>query len=296
MTSTTHAIPAPGSLPRVLWELSKAPLSLMVVLTAAVGYVLGANGPLDVSVLGCVLAGVGLAAGGANAFNEVIERGPDGRMRRTAGRPLPSGRMGAAEAWLAAWAMTLGGGAILLIGAGWLPAAMALGNAALYAGVYTPLKRRSPFCTLVGAVVGAVAPMIGWAAAAGRIEAGAWALAAVLFTWQIPHFLALGWIHREDYARAGFRMLPMADPAGRLTFALILLYTLALLPATLSAAMFGVAGALYAVGAALLGSAMAALSARLSLVRTRDGARAVFLASLIYLPLLLGLMILDRIP
>jgi len=269
-------------------------LLLMVAMTAAVGYFLASPGTVQWPALSTMLAGVILAAGGANAFNEWIERELDARMKRTQSRPLPSRRISTTSAAITAWVMTLGGGVILLSYAGVLAAALTMANVGLYACVYTPLKRRSSACTLVGAVVGAMPPMIGWVAASGSIDAGAWVLSTLLFTWQIPHFLSLAWIHREDYARAGFRMLPVTDSAGRLTFLLILLYCLALMPVALSASIFGIAGTLYALGSSILGTVMALLGGRLMLRRTHASARQVFLASLVYLPALLGLMLLDQ--
>lgn len=279
---------------RILWQLSKGPLSVLVMATAGAGFVLSSHGSYPTSRLMVMLLGVALCAGGANAFNQYLERNLDRKMTRTRNRPLPSGRMQPHQAFIAAWLLVVCGIAILLFGCGWLPAVLAGVNAAVYVLIYTPMKRHSSLCTLVGALVGALPPVIGWTAATGTIATGAWVLAAVLFTWQIPHFLSLAWLYREDYARAGFRLLPVTDAAGKWTFPLILLYSLALVPVTLSAALAGMAGALYAVGSVALGSAMVMLGVGLIWRRNGAMARQVFAGSLLYLPALLGLMIVDR--
>lgn len=276
-----------------LLELSKFRLSLLVVSTTAVGYFLAAESALGWSRLALTLIGTALAAFGANAFNQCLEAPRDARMLRTRGRPLPSGRVSARAAWLFAGVVGLSGPALLLAVSP-LAALLAAGCEALYVLVYTPLKVRTTLNTLVGAVVGAIPPLIGWAAAAGELAPGAWVLGAILFVWQIPHFLALAWLYREDYARGGFRMLPSADRGGERTCQAIVLFSLALVPVALMLTGVGATGLAYAAGAALLTAWLMVLAVRLYLDRSDARARGVFLASVIYLPLLLGLMVADR--
>lgn len=275
-------------------ELAKSRLSLLVVLTAAVGYVMAAPADIDWWALAAVAAGVMLAASAANALNQWLEIERDRCMSRTRNRPLPSGRMSVTHAIGFATVCGVAGVALLWWVNGYLAATLAAANIALYVAVYTPLKVRSTMNTVVGAVVGAIPPMIGWAAATGRLGAGAWVLAAVLFAWQMPHFLALAWMYREQYEAGGFRMLPAVDPTGRLTAAAAMLYSLALLPAAVTMTLLGHAGWWYAAGAGLLGLWLIHGAWRLAGDRSRANARRLFLASVAYLPLLLGLMVVDR--
>jgi len=277
--------------PSTYLELAKARLSALVVVTAIVGFLVAARGTIDFVTLLATTLGTALAAGGANGLNQVLEAGRDALMERTKTRPLPSGRMTPRHALLASGALAATGVGILLAIVGPLPAALCATALALYVLVYTPLKTRSTLCTLVGAVVGAIPPMIGWSAASGSLDVGAWLLAGILFVWQIPHFLALAWLYREDYERGGFRMLPLVDPAGRTTCWMALLYSLALIPLGLAVSATGLAGTPFAVGSALLGAAMVLASAWLLARRRRVDARRVFLASLVYLPALLILMV-----
>ncbi|MCX7017028.1 MAG: heme o synthase [Candidatus Sumerlaeota bacterium] len=275
-------------------ELSKAPLIALVALTGVAGFLLARGGGVDARKLVWALLGLSLTAAGANAFNQALEVEADRRMRRTRERPLPSGRLGRRGALAWAAGALAAGIAILALRANWLTAALGLLAADLYLLVYTPLKARTPLSAQAGALVGAIPPMMGWAAVAGRVELGAWILGATLFVWQAPHFLALAWLRRGDYRRAGFRALPAVDRAGHATFDLILLYGLALIPAGLSAALAGLAGSVYGVGSLLLGALFAAASLRAYRRRTRRNVRRLFWAGLVYLPLLLGLMVADR--
>lgn len=288
---TSSLIPArPGATLGALVELTKPRLASLVVLTALAGSALAE--PVGLETLLVAGLGTALSGGGANALNQCLERGSDAHMARTAGRPLPSGRL---PLWLAAgWSLLLiAGGAGLLAARSLLAAALAVLVALLYAFVYTPLKRRTPSCTLVGAVCGALPPMIGWAAAVDRLDPVAWILFGILFAWQIPHFLAIDWYHREDYARGGHRMLSHVDPTGALTGRQAILWTQALIPVTLLAVPLGLGGWLYAGGALLLGLVFLHLAVRLGRERSREAARRLFLASLVYLPALLGLLALD---
>jgi protoheme IX farnesyltransferase len=278
---------------RAWGELSKVRLSGLVVVTTAVGFLLGERGPLRAALLVATVVGTALCAFAASALNQWIECPLDRRMERTRERPLPAGRVGPREAVLGAAAMLVVGGGLLGAFAGWLPAALALLVAALYVLLYTPLKRRSSLCTQVGAVCGAIPPMIGWAAARGALDPAAWVLFGILFLWQIPHFLAIDWVHREDYARGGFQMISSVDPTGGLTGRLSVLYCVALVPISLMAVVAGIGGYIYLAGALGLGLTLLALGGALHLTRTREAARRLFLASLVYLPLLLGLLVID---
>lgn len=277
-------------------EFVKARLCALVLVTTLAGYLLASQGPVGGAKLLWTMIGTALAAFGANALNQWAEVRRDERMERTRRRPLPAGRLDPRQALLVAVGLSVGGPIVLGWGVNLLSAGLALLTSVLYVGVYTPLKTRTPLNTLVGAVVGAIPPMIGWVGAAGRLDTGAWILGAILFLWQIPHFLALAWMYREDYERGGFRMLPTVDPAGQLTGYVMVLYTLLLLPIGLLATLEGIAGWWYAGGSVLLGAWFTALVLHLYATRSRAAARRVFLASAMYLPLLLGLMVIDRAP
>ncbi len=284
------------SLAGIYMELAKFRLSLLVVMTAATGFVLASHGGVAAAGLAWASLGVGLAAFGANALNQVQEARLDALMHRTRGRPLPSGRLGRRHALLAGLAWAVAGVGLLAWRVNLAAAGLTLVNVLLYNLVYTPLKTRSTACTLVGALCGALPPLIGWAAVDGRLAVGAWILAAVLFVWQIPHFLALAWLYRGDYERGGFRMLPVVDRSGRITVRLLVLYALLLLPLGLAAGVTGMAGRLFVLGSLLLGAWFVVVGVRLWRERSDGRARTVFFTSLVYLPLLLGLMIADAAP
>ncbi len=277
-------------------ELSKARLSALVVLTTAVGFIMGAPA-LTAGAWGRLLltiAGTSLAAGGANALNQLLERRRDAMMLRTRGRPLPSGAMSPMHGLLFGLAAVYAGLAILGLAVSLGAMGLALATILIYILLYTPLKTRSTLNTLVGAVCGAIPPMIGWVAASGSLDRGAWILGGLLFVWQIPHFFALAWMYRVDYARGGFKMLPVMDPSGRLTGQVVVLMSLGLLPMGLAATLFGLAGWVYAVGSIALGTWLLVVGLRLYATRSDESARRLFIASIVYLPLLLGLMMLDR--
>lgn len=277
-------------------ELGKARLSALVLFTTIVGFVLASPETVPWRQLAWTALGTGLAALGANALNQCLEVARDARMQRTRGRPLPSRRL--SDTVALAFAVTAGaaGPLLLALAVNALAALLALATLLIYVLIYTPLKPRTPLNTLVGAVVGALPPLVGWAAAAGRLEPGAWVLAGILFIWQIPHFLALAWMHREDYRRGGFRMLPVLDPDGHLTGCIVVVYILLILPLALALTVLGVAGWVYGLGSLLLGGGFLAAGVVLEGCPSRAAARRVFLASVIYLPLLLGLMVIDRRP
>ncbi len=280
-------------------ELAKIRLNAMVLVTTAVGFVLGTPGPLDQAAfvrLFWTILGTGLAGAGASALNQLLEIRRDAQMQRTCRRPLPAGQISAQHALLFAMLTSLAGVGVLNELVNPLTALLGLANIVIYALIYTPLKTRTSLCTLVGAVCGALPPMMGWTAARGQFGSGAVLLGAILFLWQIPHFLALAWMLRDDYAKAGFRMLPLIDPQGHLTCLMIVLYSLALLPMGLAITFSGMAGYFFAAASLLLGMGMLLLSLALRRMKTPRNARRVFLASLVYLPLLMACMVLDGRP
>jgi protoheme IX farnesyltransferase len=275
-------------------ELAKVRLSSLVLFSTAAGFVLG-NGAANprLGQMLWTLLGTALCAFGANAFNQWVEWPWDAQMARTQDRPIPSGRLSSRAAFLWAGLFVVLGGVVLGGMVNLLAAVLALSVAMLYVGTYTPLKRRSSLCTLVGAVCGAIPPMVGWAGAAGGLGPGAWVLFGVLFAWQIPHFLAIDWYYREDYGRGGFRMLSRDDPSGALSGRQAIYYCLALIPISLLAVPLGIGGWLYAVGALVLGLAYLAPAWAFNRQRTKAAARRLFVVSLAYLPVLLLLLTFD---
>jgi len=291
---STSALPALRSSAWDYLELTKPRITLMVVLTTWVGYVVaarthGATGPLLPALLG-----TGLVAAGASALNMLLERRIDARMRRTATRPLPAGRLRPLDALAWGLAVTSLGLAALAWRSGPWPAAVALLTWSSYLFVYTPLKTRTSMATLVGAVPGALPPVIGWAAARGTLDPGALLLFAILFLWQIPHFLAIAWMYRDDYARAGLPTLPVLDPDGRLTGRQAVAHVLVLLIVSLVPTAAGLTGPVYLAGAAVLGVAFAGVAVWAAVVRTLVAARRLFLTSISYLAVLCTLLLLGR--
>jgi heme o synthase len=274
------------------FELAKPRITALVVVTAAVGYAVG-PGAFDPAVFFALVVGTAFVSGGASALNQVWERAADAKMERTRNRPIPAGRLSAAEG--RAFGLVLcGAGLALLSSANAVTALLGLAAAASYVLAYTPLKLRSSLCTVVGAVPGALPPMMGWAACRGTIDAGAWGLFAVMFLWQLPHFLAIGWIFRDDYARGGFPMLTVTDPDGSSTGRQMVLYSAALIPVTLFAGALVSAGRGYLWSALVLGLVFLACAARFAWRKSVSSARWLFLVSVLYLPALLGLMVFDR--
>ena len=277
-------------------ELTKPRITLMVMLTAMVGFVMASPvGGVSASGLLTMLAGTGLVAAGASALNMVLERRTDALMLRTRQRPLPAGRLRPGEASGFGIALTAAGLAVLAVASGTPAAAVALLTWVSYLFFYTPLKTRTSLSTIVGAFPGALPPVIGWAAARGGIDPGAYVLFAILFLWQIPHFLAIAWIYREDYARGGLPMLPVIDVAGRMTGRQAVAHSLALLLVSIGPAAAGLAGRAYLVGALLLGLVLTAAAVRLAVQRTQPAARGLFLASLAYLTAINALLLIDRL-
>ena len=274
--------------------LSKPRISVMVLIVTAIGYALGAGDAFSAIGLVHCLIGTALVAVAANILNQVAERENDARMIRTRNRPVASGRMDAGEAAVLGWSAAIVGAAYLLKWSNGLAALLAVATFALYLFVYTPLKRVSIYNTHVGAIPGALPPLIGFAAAAGHLTPAAWTLFAILFTWQLPHFFAIAWMHREDYLRGGYRMLSSADADGRRTGRWIVGYGVILLLVSLSPWWIGSAGLVYAAGAVVGGVALLIVGARVGSQRTAASARAMLLATIIYLPLLLALLWIDR--
>jgi protoheme IX farnesyltransferase len=275
-------------------ELTKPRITLMVVITAMVGFVMASPRTVDGGAMAAALLGTALVAAGASCLNMVIERDIDARMQRTSRRPLPAGRLRPVEALTFGLAVTTVG----LVQLGWSSGAAAAAVAAVtwasYLFLYTPLKPHTSLSTVVGAFPGALPPVIGWAAARGTIDGGAFVLFAILFLWQIPHFLAIAWIYRDDYARGGLRMLPVEDPQGLVTGRQAVANSLALLVVSLIPVLARMAGGLYLIGAVVLGVAFVAAAGVAAVRRTIPAARGLFLASVLYLPALCGLLLLDR--
>lgn len=266
-----------------------------MVLTAAAGFYLGSGAAVDLQLLVHTLLGTALVAGGTNAFNQLRERDVDARMQRTRGRPLPSGRITAGAAAAFAAVISLAGVGYLTLAVNLLTAGLAALTLTSYVLLYTPLKRKTSLNTLIGAVPGALPIVGGWTAAGGELGAAVSALFWILFLWQLPHFLALAWIYREDYQRGGLAMLSVEDPDGRHTGRMALLYAMALLPVSLLPTLLGVTGPLYFFGALVLGLAYAVVAAVMFGAATRPRAWRLFLVSIVYLPALLTLMVLDKV-
>ena len=275
-------------------ELTKPRITWLILMSTAVGYYFGASAGAGWLVFFHTILGTGLIASGTAALNQWWEREADRKMRRTAQRPIPSGRLSARQALVFGIALSVAGFADLALGANLLAAMLGAGTLLAYLFLYTPLKQRSPFSTTVGALPGAMPPMIGFAAARGALTLEAWVLFLILFLWQFPHFLAIAWMYREDYARAGILMLPVTEPDGKATARQMVLYALALLPVSLLPAALGMSGRFYVLGAAALGSLFLYSTLRVAFDRTIVRARRVLLASVVYLPLVYGLLILDR--
>jgi protoheme IX farnesyltransferase len=297
MKSNANAVAIPVARNRTAdyVALAKPRLNLLVVVSALAGYVMAGGDTVDALKLIATFVGTALVASGASAFNQIIEREPDALMRRTRLRPMPDGRLNAPEALVFAVALSLIGFAVLWMGANLLSGLVALVTLVTYAAIYTPLKRRTSFATVVGAIPGALPPVIGWAAARNGLSQGAWVLFGIVFLWQLPHFLAIAWMYRDDYARAGFQMLPVIEPDGRSTARQAVVYTAALLPLSLAPTLVGMTGAVYFVSALVLTLMFLVIAVRFGMSRDTGSAKRLFLASILYLPLLWILMIADRV-
>jgi len=275
-------------------ELTKPRITFLVSLTAAAGFCMGSAGGIDLLRLLNMSVGIALLSSGASALNQYIERDLDGLMRRTQARPLPAGKLSPSEAAVFGILLSIVATAYLAMFINGLSALLGLATLASYLLVYTPLKTKTTLSTVFGAFPGAMPPLIGWVAARGRVGVEAWILFAILFLWQFPHFLAIAWMYRDDYARAGIKMLPVVEPEGKVTGQQIITYTLLLVPVSLLPVAVGIAGPVYLVGAAVLGIGFLFFSAKAALVRTTLQARKLLLASVLYLPALFALMVLNR--
>lgn len=279
--------------PGVVLELSKFRLTALVVFTTLVGFVIASRGALNLPLFAIAIIGTALSAGGANAFNQWLEAREDSQMKRTRKRPLPERRISERQAFSAAAVLSVSGVAALLLFVNALTAALSLISILIYVFIYTPMKKKSPYSTFAGAVSGAIPPLMGWTAATGEIGFGGLVLFAILFIWQIPHFLSLAWLYRDDYARGGFKMLSLADDSGVQTAQLSIVYSLALVPLALAMTAGGYSGALFAAGSAAIGIALAAAGVAFLLRRTAKYARILFASSIAYLSILLVLLLVN---
>jgi protoheme IX farnesyltransferase len=284
-------------------ELTKPRITWLILMSTGIGYFFGLpSAPdwiaflknIDLLKLLHTIIGTGLIASGTAALNQWYERDGDLKMNRTAGRPLPSGRLTAGRALAFGIALSAAGFLDLWLGVNLLCAGIGAFTLASYLFLYTPMKRRTWWSTTVGAIPGAMPPVIGFAAAAGALTRESWVLFAILFLWQFPHFYSIAWMYKEDYARAGIQMLPVVDPDCRSTARQIVIYGIALIPVSLIPAMLGMSGRLYLIGALLLGLWFLYSGVRVALERTLVRARGVLITSVLYLPLIYGLMLLDR--
>jgi protoheme IX farnesyltransferase len=285
------AEPTFASVTKDYLELSKARIVMLVLITTAAGYLIGNTGPIDWMAFFHALFGTALVAAGTNALNQYVEREHDKKMKRTRLRPVPDGRISPRAALFFSAAIAILGTLYLGLATNWLTAGLGALTLASYIFVYTPMKRATNLCTIVGAVPGAIPPMMGWVAATGSIDPGAWLLFAILFFWQMPHFMAISWIYREDYARGGFAMLAVEDVDGSATARQAVIWALALLPISLFPYQLHLAGAVYFFGALVGGIAF--IAAALSFWRQRDNrsAKKLFMVSNLYLMTVMILLV-----
>lgn len=293
--TVTNSAPEPvQAIPSLYAVLVKMRLSLLVVMTSGVGFIMASGDSIAWIGLLWTVVGTLLCACSANGLNQVIENRRDALMERTRNRPVPSGAMSAQHGWIFTMVLGYGGLCMLALLVNLPAAGLALITMLTYVVLYTPLKARTTLNTLIGAVVGAIPPMIGWVAASGTITTGAWILAAILFVWQLPHFLSLAWMYREDYARGGFKMLPGIKGGEHTTCEVVVLTTLLLIPLGLTATMVGITGVFYAFCSIALGIMFTLPAIKFFRERNRDTARRVFLTSILYLPVLMLAMVVDR--
>ena len=275
-------------------DLTKPRITWLILMSTAVGFVFGARLGWNWLTLFHCLLGTGLLASGTAALNQWYERDADAKMARTKSRPLPAGLVSPVAAFWFGLALIVAGFFDLALGNNWLTAGLGLFTVVSYLAAYTPLKQRSTHATTIGAVPGAMPPMIGFAAASGTLTAEAWILFAILFLWQFPHFYAIAWMYREDYARANRRMLSVVEPDGESTARRIFWTSIALVPLSVLPRVFGMAGDVYTVGVLIIGLLFVYTTFRVLRELNRKGARNVLLASVVYLPVLYGLLVFDR--
>lgn len=279
----------------VFADLTKARLTALVLLTTAVGFYIGWRGPMNVALLFNTLAATGLLASGAAALNQLLERDYDARMRRTQDRPLPSGRLQPTTVMLIGGMASVAGLVYLALAVNLVTCVVGAVTLVSYLFIYTPLKRVTWLNTAIGAIPGALPPVMGWTAARGELSGEGWALFAILAFWQIPHFFAIAWMYRDEYAKAGFVMLPNVDADGRRTGQQTVSHALALLMASLAPFALTMAGPVYLAGAIVLGAGFLWCAVQFSRQLTLARARLLFLASILYLPLLLAVMVWDKV-
>jgi protoheme IX farnesyltransferase len=277
------------------WEMTKPGITLMVTLTAGLGFLLAEQNRFSFLLLVHTLLGTALISAGASVLNQVLEREPDALMQRTANRPLPAGRMNPDVALSFGVLLAILGLVELTVAVNLLTALLGAMALAGYVFVYTPLKRISSLATVIGAIPGAIPPMMGWSAVRNELDPAAWVLFGILFFWQLPHFLAIAWLCREDYARGGFPMLPVLDPEGVRTGRQAILYGAALVPVSLLPSLLGLMGTVYFVGALAFGLVYLGFAFAFAQTRSNPGARRLMFASLLYFPGLLLVMLLDRV-
>ena len=280
---------------RAFYDLTKPGITRLVLITTAAGFYLATKGRFDFVLLLHTLFGTAFAASGTNALNQWVEREHDAQMRRTANRPLPSGKLQSREAVLFAWAISIVGILYLCAFVNIATAVVVTLSLSSYVFVYTPLKRKTWVSTLIGAVPGALPILAGWTASGQPVDAGAWTLFAIMFAWQMPHFYALAWIYREDYGRAGFRMLTVVDGTGRRAARHTMLFTALLIPISMLPTLLGMAGQIYLIGAITLGLGFLLLTTGMLQKPTEKVAWRIFTGSIVYLPLLLLLMVADKV-
>ena len=290
----TGTAAAEAGRPALYLALTKPDVSFLVVMTTVAGYALGTQGPLDWMRMAHAVFGTTLIAAGTSALNHYIERGTDALMRRTASRPLPSGQLNPREAFWFGLGLIVVGALYLALATNAFATLLGILTSVTYLCVYTPLKRRTTLATMVGAFPGAVPPLIGWVAARGTITLDAWILFAVLFLWQFPHFDSIAWMYREDYARAGMQMVSVGDRKGKRTFREILLTAALLVPVSLLPAVTGLAGARYFFGALVLGIMLVEVCLWAAAAKSNIRAKWLMHATVIHLPVLLGLLIYDK--
>jgi protoheme IX farnesyltransferase len=293
--SLSPTVPMEKSWVAVYLDLFKARLTAMVLVTAMVGFYVGLRGPVDLWLMLHTLLGTALVAAGASALNQLLERDYDARMHRTRNRPLPSGRLQPPTVLLVGVTCSVVGLVDLALGVNIATSVLGACSLCSYLFIYTPLKRVTWLNTALGAVAGGLPPLMGWTAARGHLSGEGLALFGILALWQVPHFMAIAWIYREDYAQAGFRMLPVLDPLGRRTGRQAVSHALLLLPVSLCPFLVKLAGPIYFTGTLALGLAFLWYAVRFARQVTVPRARQLFYASILYLPLVLGLLVVDKL-
>jgi protoheme IX farnesyltransferase len=276
------------------FELTKPRIAFMLVLTSAAGFYLGSDKGFNIWLFINAMVGITLLAFGVATLNQFIERRIDALMERTAGRPLPTSKVSPAEALIFGIILTVSAEIYLAVLVNVLTAVLGLIVVVGYVFLYTPLKTKTSVSTAIGAIPGAMPPLMGWTSASNEITLGAWILFAMLFLWQFPHFLAIAWMYREQYAKAGILMLPVVEPAGRITALQIVIFTLMLLPVSLAPFFFGVSGIIYLIGASLLGIWFLFASIQAARAKSIEKARKLLLVSVLYLPLIFALMVFNH--